>query len=177
MQLAPESRMASKISSKNRRFDEIFSCAFLHNLSATYVSRLSTKRGLTTKIHEVCASDKFALKFHLSAANRHDAPEGRKLIESLNAEVAQYLLIDRTYGNDETRALVFLRGLVPVVPPKKNRKTPLFYDSEIYKRRNEVERFFLRVKRFRKVFTRYDKVDIVYFSVFTLALIFDALFM
>ena len=125
----------------------------------------------------MCASDKFALKFHLSAGNRHDAPEGRKLIESLNSEVAQYLLMDRAYEDDETRALVFSRGLVPVVPPKKNRKSPWFYDSEIYKRRNEVERFFLRVKRFRKVFTRYDKLDIIYFSVFTLTLIFDALFM
>jgi transposase len=82
------------------------------------------------------------LKFHLSAGNRHDAPEGRKLIESLNAEVAQYLLMDRAYEDDETRALVKARGLVP---PKKNRKSPWVYDSETYKRRNEVERFFLRV--------------------------------
>ena len=84
------------------------------------------------------------------------------------------MLMDRAYEDDETRALVFSRGLVP---PKKNRKSPWVYDSETYKRRNEVERFFLRVKRFRKVFTRYDKLDIIYFSVFTLALIFDALFM
>ena len=97
---------------------------FLQNLGATCVSRLSTKRGLTTKIHAVCASDKFALKFHLSAGNRHDAPEGRKLIEPLTAEVAQYLLMARAYENDETRALVFSRRLVPVVPPRKNRRTP-----------------------------------------------------
>ena len=83
------------------------------------MSRLSTKSGLTTKIHAVCASDKFALKFHLSAENRHDAPEGRKLIDSLNAEVAHYLLMDRAYEDDETRALVFSRGLVPVVPQNR----------------------------------------------------------
>ncbi len=47
-------------------------------------------------------------------------------------------------------------------------------DSELYKRRNEIGRFFLRLKRFRKVFTRYDKLDVIYFSVVTLALIFDA---
>ena len=77
--------------------------------------------------------------------------------------------MDRAYEYDNTRALVFSRGLIPVVPPKKNRKSP--------KCRNEVERFFLRIKRFLKVFTRYDKLDSIYFSVFTLALIFDALFM
>lgn len=85
--------------------------------------------------------------------------------------------MDRAYEDVETRALALKRGLIPVVPPKKNRKVPWEYDSELYKRRNEVERFFLRLKRFRKVFTRYDKLDVIYFSVVTLSLIFDALFM
>ena len=85
--------------------------------------------------------------------------------------------MDRAYGDDETRALVLKQGLIFVVPPKKNRKSPWQYDKELYKRRNEVERFFLRFKRFRKVFTRYDKLDIIYFYVITLALIFHALFM
>ena len=149
----------------------------LQNMDATCVSRLPTKRELTTKLHAVCTSDKFALKFHLSAGNCHDAPEGRKLIKQLNAEVAQYLLMDRAYEDDKTRAIVPKQGLLLVVPPKKNRESPWFYDSEIYKCRNDVEIFFLRVKRFRKVFTRYDKLGIIYFSVFSLALSFDALFM
>ncbi len=85
--------------------------------------------------------------------------------------------MDHAYEDNETRALALKRGLSPVVPPKKNIKMPLEYDSEPYKRRNEVERFFLRLRRFRKVFTRYDKLDVIYFSVVTLALIFDALFM
>ncbi len=84
--------------------------------------------------------------------------------------------MDRAYEDDETRALALKRGFFPVASPKKNRKMPWKYDSERYKRRNEVERFFLRFKRFRKVFTRYDKLDIIYFSVVTLTLIFDELF-
>ena len=85
--------------------------------------------------------------------------------------------MDRAYEDNETRSLALMQGLIPVVPPKKNRKAPWQYDAKLYKRRNEVERFFLRIKRFRKVFTRYDKLDIIYFSIVTLALIFDALFM
>jgi len=54
-------------------------------------------------------------------------------------------------------------------------KTLLTYDKEIYKHRNEIERFFLRIKQFRKVFTRYDKLDVVYMNVFVLAIIFDAI--
>lgn len=85
--------------------------------------------------------------------------------------------MDRAYEGDKTRTLALRQGFIPVVPPKKNRKIPWEYDAELYKCRNEVERFFLRVKRFRKVFTRYDKLDVIYLSVVTLTLIFDALFM
>ena len=122
-------------------------------------------------------SEKFALKIKLSAGNCHDAPEGRKLIESISCADGCYLLMDRAYEDNETRALALMQRLNPVVPPKGNRKAPWQYDAELYKRRNEVERFFLRIKRFRKVFTRYDKFDIIYFSIVTLALILDALFM
>jgi transposase len=46
-----------------------------------------------------------------------------------------------------------------VVSPKENRREPWEYDRERYKQRNEIERFFLRLKRFRKIFTRCDKLD------------------
>ena len=69
------------------------------------------------------------------------------------------------------------QGFIPVVPPKKNRKQTWKYDKELYKRRNEIERYFCRLKRFRKVFTRYDKLDIMFISVIRLAMIFDALLM
>ena len=63
------------------------------------------------------------------------------------------------------------------MPPKKNRKKPWKYNEEKYKRRNEIERYFRRLKRFRKVFTRYDKLDVNFISVIMLAMIFDALLM
>ena len=85
--------------------------------------------------------------------------------------------MDRAYEDNATRALAVEQGFIPVVPPKSNRKDPWEYDKELYKRRNEVERYFLRLKRFRKVFTRYDKLDIIYFSVVSLAMILDAIFM
>lgn len=84
--------------------------------------------------------------------------------------------MDRAYKDDKTRTLASENGFIPVVPPKKNRKDPWEYDKELYKRRNEVERYFLRLKRFRKVFTRYDKLDVVFLSVIMLAMIFDAVF-
>ena len=85
--------------------------------------------------------------------------------------------MDRAYEDYKTMALVRAHGFHPVVPPKKNRKLPWFYDKQLYKQRNLIERFFLRLKRFRKVFTRYDKLDSIFISTISLAFIFDLLFM
>ena len=73
------------------------------------------------------------------------------------------------------RAAAKKLGYNPVVPPKKNRIDPWEYDRILYKRRNEVERFFRRIKRFRRVFTRYDKLDIVFAGFILFAMIFDSL--
>ena len=83
--------------------------------------------------------------------------------------------MDRAYEGDKTRSLAEIQGFIPVVPPKSNRKKPWEYDREIYKLRNEVERLIRRLKGFRRVFTRYDKLDIVFEGVVMLAMIFDAI--
>lgn len=103
--------------------------------------------------------------------------EGRKLIETICSEDNHYLLMDRAYEDDKTRSLAMENRFIPVVPSKKNRKDSWDYDKELYKRRNEVERYFLRLKRFCKVFTRYDKLDVIFLAVVIFAMIFDAVFM
>ena len=67
--------------------------------------------------------------------------------------------MDRAYEGDATRALVVDLGLTPVVVPKANRTSPWSYDREMYKKRNEVERLFRRLKRLRRVFARFGKLD------------------
>ena len=83
--------------------------------------------------------------------------------------------MDRAYEDNATRALSIEQGFNPVVPPKKSRLEPWEYDEELYKRRNEVERFFRRIKGFRRVFTRYEKPDVMYLAFLTFAMIVDAL--
>jgi len=121
-----------------------------------------------------CTSAKFALELLLSGGECHDAPIGRELIKGISSEDNHYLIMDKAYEDDATRKLAVKQGFKPVVPPKSNRKEPWEYDKEVYKNRNEVERFFLRIKRFRKVFTRYDKLDVVYMGVLLFAMIVDA---
>ena len=124
----------------------------------------------------VTASDRSAVSFSLSSGAKHDSPEGMKLLFFTPAcDCAQSLLMDRAYEGDHMRATAKELGYNPVVPPKKNRIDPWEYDKKLYKRRNEVERFFRRIKRFRRVFTRYDKLDIVFAGFILFAMIVDAL--
>ena len=70
--------------------------------------------------------------------------------------------MDKAYEGDKCRAKAKSCGMEPVVPPKSNRKEPWEYDKELYKDRNIVERNFRNIKEYRRVFTRYDKLDITY---------------
>ncbi|MBP3557243.1 MAG: transposase, partial [Thermoguttaceae bacterium] len=71
-------------------------------------------------------------------------------------------LMDRAYEGDATRQTARDVGLEPVVPPKRNRREPWDYDKKLYQRRNEVERFFRRIKDFRRIATRCDKLDVTF---------------
>lgn len=124
----------------------------------------------------VAASERDGVMFALSVGNCGDAPEGRALLRQLGpVDRSVYLLMDRAYEGDETRALATELGYIPVVPPKSNRKNPWDYDKLLYKQRNQVERLFRRLKRFRRIFTRYDKLDVIFLAFVHFALIVDSL--
>lgn len=124
----------------------------------------------------VTASDRAVVVFSLSPGSAHDAPEGRRLLSGIERfEEQKYLLMDRAYEGDDTREAAVSKGFQPVVPPKQNRKQPWEYDKERYKQRNEIERYFLRLKRFRRIFTRYDKLDALFAGFIFFAMIIDAL--
>ena len=85
------------------------------------------------------------------------------------------VLMDGAYEGNETTRLGRELGFTPVVPPNPNRLKPWEYDKELYKRRNEVERLFRRLKGFRRVFTRFDKLDVMFLAFVVFALIVIAL--
>ena len=83
--------------------------------------------------------------------------------------------MDMAYEGDETRGLATLLGFNPVVPPNPQRLEPWKLNKVIYRERNHVERLFRRLKGFRRIFTRYDKLDALFRSFVTFALIWLAL--
>lgn len=126
----------------------------------------------------VAANERTALCFSLSAGQAADGPEGRKLLESWkdgrHAQI-KAVVMDKAYEGNETRQLVFDLGLEPVVPPKSDRLNPWEYDRELYKRRNEVERLFRRLKAFRRIFSRFEKLDEMFIAFIHFALVMDGL--
>jgi len=124
----------------------------------------------------VAADARTAITFSLSPGQSHDAPEGRQLLRTLKLTTSTVsMIMDRAYEGDETRQLVLDLGFTPVVPPKQNRLNPWEYDRAMYRRRNEIERLFRRLKGFRRIFSRFDKLDVMFMAFIHFALIVEAL--
>ena len=124
----------------------------------------------------VAADARTAITFSLSPGQSHDAPEGRQLLHTLKpVDSTISMIMDRAYEGDETRQLVLALGFTPVVPPKQNRVNPWEYDRVMYRRRNEIERLFRRLKGFRRIFSRFDKLDVMFTAFIHFALIVEAL--
>ena len=114
------------------------------------------------------------MNFSLSPGNAEGATAGRELLKQTKL-AATYVIMYRAYEGDDTRQLVRDLDCIPVVPPKGNRREPWEYDRQLFKQRNEVERLFRRLKGFRRIFTRFDKLDVVFTFFIYFSLITDAL--
>ena len=117
---------------------------------------------MTTKIHLIASNTADSLEFSLSPGHASDHTEGIKLLGHTPLARRTRVVMDRAYCSHVMRHIIRLKGCVPVVPPKSDIKKPWRYDRELYKRRNEIERLFHHLKNFRRVATRYDKLDTSY---------------
>jgi transposase len=124
----------------------------------------------------VAANARTALSFSLSPGQAGDAPAGRELLRTLSALPKRCrLIMDKAYEGNETRQLALDLGFVPVVPPHPNRIDPWTYSKAWYRRRNEIERLFRRLKGFRRIFSRFDKLDVMFMAFLCFALVVEAL--
>jgi transposase len=131
-----------------------------------------SRGGWNTKIHAVTAGSTRVVGFLLSGWNVPNAQAGRLLMETLGKqETTINLLMDRAYEDNTTRLTAWGLKFNSVVPPKSNRKKSWEYDRELYKRWNEVERFFRRLKAYRGIGTRYDKLALMFTAFIWLACI------
>jgi len=82
--------------------------------------------------------------------------------------------MDRAYEGSETLQLALDLVFIPAVPPNPNRRH-WRYHRILYRKRNEVERLFRRLKGFRRIFSRFDKLDVIFTAFIHFALIVEAL--
>ena len=121
----------------------------------------------------MAANARMAVDLILSAGQLHDAPQGRILMDTVGKQkTVTPLIMDRAYEDDYTRYTAQMLKFDPVVPPKSNRKAPWEYDKELYKLRNEIEKLFRLIQGCRRVFCRFDKLDIMYIAFIQLALVY-----
>lgn len=110
---------------------------------------------MSTKIHAAVEALGNPLRLRLSEGQAADIRQGPELIQGL---AAQAVVGDKSYEADEFVRTLEAQGAQAVIPPRKNRTEQRDDDRHLYKDRNLVERFFNRIKQFRRLATRYDKL-------------------
>lgn len=103
----------------------------------------------------------------LTPGNTHDLDGARALIA--RGFAMKRLIADRAYDANSLRDEIAARGAKAVIPPNPTRKHPARWDKRAYKTRNVIERMFCRLKDFRRIATRYDKIAENYLSAILIA--------
>ncbi len=116
-------------------------------------------------------TDEYGLpvKLSISEGQMHDIKAAEELLGHMRA--GQMLLADKAYDADWLRDFIRQRGAWANIPPKSNRKNPVGFSAFLYKARNQVERFFNKLKYYRRIATRYDKLGSTYLAMIKLAAI------
>lgn len=117
-----------------------------------------TRGGLNTKLHTIVDGLGNPVEFLLSAGNDHDSIHAIELLERIEISGSN-VLADRAYGSKKIRVYISECGANYVIPPQSNVSQPWPVDWWLYKERHLVECFFQKLKWFRRVATRYDKLD------------------
>ena len=119
-----------------------------------------SRGGLTTKIHAVVDAEGRPIALKLTAGQAHDGRSAADMLASVGA--GDILLADRAYDSDALRLDIAARGAWANIRPMPHRKQSPAFSAFLYRYRNLVERFFNRLKHFRAVATRYDKLAVRY---------------
>ena len=132
-------------------------CGSLEKKGGQSAQALGRSRGgFSTKIHLSVDGLGNPLRFELTAGQRHDITQAQALIADFEAE---HVIADKGYDSVEFLQSVLSIGATAVIPPRSNRKTPQAYDKYLYRERHLVECFINKIKHYRHIFSRFDKLS------------------
>jgi transposase len=115
-----------------------------------------SRGGFSTKIHIAVDALGNPLRLLLTAGQRHDSPQAVHLIEDYEPLA---LIADKGYDSDPLIESVAAKGILAVIPPRKNRLVQREYDQHLYRERHLIECFINKIKHYRRVFSRFDKLS------------------
>jgi transposase len=124
-----------------------------------------SRGGLSTKIHAAVDSLGNPVRLLLTAGQVSEYTEAEALIDGFQAA---FVLADKGYDSDAFVEAINNNGAVPVIPPRSNRKVLRDYDKDLYKERNLVERLFQKLKEYRRIATRYERLARNYMTMLNL---------
>jgi len=110
---------------------------------------------LSTKVHALVDALGNPVNLMLTPGQDHDLTCAQPLLE--NADL-RALIGDKAYDADSLIDTLNQRAITPVIPPKTNRKVKRDCDFALYRERNLAERFWNKIKHYRAIATRYDKL-------------------
>lgn len=117
----------------------------------------TSRGGATTKLHFAADSHGNPIDFEITGGEVHDSQAAGKVIDKVGA--VKTIVADKGYDSDEIRVYVWARGGRAVIPRRSNSKRDnLGFDSHIYKQRHLVENLFAKLKHYRGIATRFDKL-------------------
>jgi transposase len=114
-----------------------------------------SRGGFSTKIHLSADGLGLPLRVRLTAGQRHDITQAEALVLDLKCE---HVIADRGYDAQTFLDLIAEQGAIAVIPPHPRRKAARAYDTWLYRERHLVECFFNKLKHYRRVFSRFDKL-------------------
>ncbi|WAW09807.1 IS5 family transposase [Oxalobacter vibrioformis] len=112
------------------------------------------KRGLNSKIHLAVDANGMPVRCLVTSGTVADCTQASRLMDGISP---RHLVADRGYDSNAILDHAKSRNIIPVIPPKRNRKEKRSYDRQIYQKRHLVENVFLYLKRWRGIATRYAK--------------------
>jgi len=116
-----------------------------------------TKGGINTKVTVVCDEKLNPVNLQIDSGNKSDMKIGEEIADII--EKSSILVADKGYNSEKIRGKLRKRKIRPVIPYKKNsKKRKKISSKKLYKKRNVIERFFLKLKKFRRINTRFDKL-------------------
>jgi len=116
-----------------------------------------SRGGKNTKIHAIVDGLGNPVYVQLSAGNIHDVSVAEEVLSHIDIE-GSIVMADKAYGANTFRKSIETAGGTYCIPPKSNEKLPWDCDWWQYKERHSVECFFQKLKQFRRIATRYEKL-------------------